>query len=377
MIKAPHPDISGNIKTFLTRRAEAGQKVLNVLSNVGFAQDLYAVIGNVGEEQTEIQLVDTITNKDTITFVGNLNFAHEKNCKVTLIDYNQVKFHKCSTIDGVYTPVSTKDIAIGEPFTSYVDNTAIKTDYFKVTYYNSYADVESGYSDPMPAFGFPNYALAMIVDAFLEEAQDKAEKFYKRSEIIRWVSDCKNDCFNKLADNNENFGIGYHELNLVAGENEVDLPADFKKLKLVQISYDGSTYKNGHHEDLANTTPDRRYEENDPRYYLKGTTKIGIRPTPTVNVTAGIKLWSEDHPADLKDDADELPSPLNRYLDMVMNYLWYRALRKDKKFTESRIYKSEYEGRRAEFIEETNNLVLNENRSITDPEDGEYYDELA
>lgn len=377
MIQAPHPDVSGNIKTFLTERAASGQAVIKVLSNVGFAQNLWAVIGNVGEEQTEIKKVTSITNKDTITMTANLDFAHEKNCKVTLIDYDQVKFHKATSIDGTYTNVSTKDIAIGEPFTSYLDNTAVSTDYFKVTYYNSQTTTESGYSDPMPAFGFPQYALAMIVEAFLEEAQDKNEKFYKRSDIIRWTNDCKNDCFNKLAENNENFYSGYHEQAFAEGVNELTLHAEFKKLKMLQLSYDGVNYKMAHFEDLSNTTPDRSYSEQDPRYYLKGTSKLGVRPTPTSAVTVGAKIWSEDHPADLADDADELPSPLNRYIDMVMNYLWYRALRKDKKFSESRIYKSEYEGRRFEFVDENNNLVLNENRQITDPEDGEYYDELA
>lgn len=377
MIKAIHPDITGNLKTFASSKAAAGQAVLTVLDNVGFAANQFVVIGNLGEEQCEIKKITSITNKDTITLTTNLSFAHEKNCKITVIDYDQVKFYKSTSETGSYTCVSTKDIAANEPYTSYIDNTAIATDYFKVTYYNTNGSTESGFSDPMPAFGFPQYSLAMIIDAFLSEAQDPDEKFYKRSEIMLWTNDCKNDCFNKLAENNENFYSGYHELAFVAGVNEIDLPADFKKLKMLQLSYDGNNYNLAHHEDLANTTPNKSYESTDPKYYLKGTSKLGVRPTPTNAVTIGAKLWSEDHPADLKDDADELPSPLNRYLDMVMNYLWYRALRKDKKFTESRIYKSEYEGRRDEFIEESNNLVLNENRGVTDPDEGEYYDELA
>jgi len=372
MIKGLHPDISGNIKTFLGARALGGQTVLTVLSNIGFAENLWAVIGNPTEEQAEIKKVSSVTNKDTIILASNLDFTHEKNCKVTLIDFDQIRFYKSSTIDGSYSLATTKNIAIDEPYTSYIDATALSTDYFKVSFYNSQTSNESSLSDPMPAFGFPAYALAMLVEAFLEEVQDKLEKFYKRVEIIRWINDCKNDCFNKLAENNENYYSGYHEIALVAGQNEYDLHSTFKKAKMIQVCYDGVNSRLAHHEDLANTHPDREYSESDPKYYLKGQNEIGVRPTPVTAATAKIiKIWSEDHPADLVDDADELPTPLNRYLDMVTNYLWYRALRKDKKFTESRIYKSEYESRRDEFIDESNNLVLNENRMITEDESGE------
>jgi len=372
MIRANHPDISGNIKTFLTSKANSGQAVLSVLDNSGFVQNDFIIIGDIGSEQTEIKKILSTTNKDTITVSSNLDFSHEKNCKIYFIKYDQVKFYKASTIDGTYDVVSTKDLAIAEPYTLYDESGSLTSDFFKIKYYNSFNSELSVFSDAISSSGFPSYSLAMLVDAFLEEAQDKTEKFYKRSEISRWINDCKNDCFNKLADNNENFYSGYHEFQFINGVNEITLNTDFKKLKMLQVSFDGVNYHYAHHEDLANTSPERIYSTNEPKYYLKGTTKLGIRPTPTADVAVGAKLWSEDNPADLEHDSDELPSPMNRYVDMVMNYMWYRALRKDKKFTESRIYKSEYEGRRYEFIEETNNLVLNENRSITEDEFDEY-----
>ena len=376
MIRALHPDVTENPQTFITRKAPANQQHMDVLDTSDFVVGDLIIIGDIGAEQTEIRRISEILSKEAINITQPLGFTHEKNCRITATKYDSVAFYKAETIDGTYTQVALKPIAINEPHTLYDDTGSFSSDFFKIRYVNSYTTTYSVYSDAISQGGFPKYSLASITDAFLSEIQDKSQKFYTRDDIKTWVNDCKDDCFNKLSENNENYSIGVHEFPLIAGQNEIPLHKTFARMKYAEITYDGVNKTTLHFQDLADTSPSRSYDKSYPFYYLKGLTTIGIRPTPDVDVPHGLRITSEDMPADLRTDADELPSPLHRYGDMVMNYLWYRALRKDKKFQESRIYKAEYEQRRAEFIDETNNLVLNENRHITETEPDDMYDEL-
>lgn len=374
MIKALHPDISGNPSTYITAKALSAQAVLLVQNASEFSVNDFVVVGNSTEELSEIRKISIISGK-TITLSANLNNTHSENTKITIIKYDQVKFYKADSFDGTYNLVSTKDISIDERWTLYDESGALSTDYFKIRYYNSQTTDLSVFSDAITSGGFPDYALISIQDAFLEEAQDTKQKKYSRAAISRWVNDCKNDAFNKLAETNEKYNQGYQEISLVDGTAEYPLEEDFKKEQMVQVSYDGTQYERARKQELENTDPNREYLEKEPRWYFRNY-KIGIRPTPTTS-NGKIKLWYEAHPVDLKNDSDELPRPLNRYMDMVFNYLWYRALRQDKKFSEARIYLSEYESRREEFIEESNNLVLDENRHITEDGIEDEYDELA
>ena len=369
IVKALHPNIEGNPQSYLTEKANSGQSDIVVQNASEFSANDHIVIGNPGEEQTEIKKIDSISGK-TITLSANLTHNHSQNTKIQYIKYDQVKFYKASSKTGSYTLQTTKDIAIDEPHTLYDDTSALATDYYKIKYYNSASSDLSTYSDAIGSGGFPRYALMSIVDRILTWFNDMDEKFLSRDEIKDWVNDVKDDMANEIAESNEKHFAGYELIPMVADQGNYDLNADFKKFQKVKASYNGTNYHRARRIDLEQIDDDNvTYSQNYPRYAFNKY-QIEIRPK---GVEGGyIKVWSEDHPADLDSDDDELPKPIRFYVNVLIDGVKEKALEKDRKFDDAAVYGRKYQNGKETMIEHINNLVLDENRGVRDDND-EFY----
>jgi hypothetical protein len=361
-IKAIHPSIDGNPKSYLTAKANSGQADLVVQNVAEFNANDYVVIGEPTQEQTEIKKISSISG-NTITLSANLGFTHPENTKITYTKYNQVKFYRASTEGGSYSLISTKDLAIDEPHTLYDDTAGVSTDYYKIKYYNSYTTDLSPYSSAMPYSGFARYALVSLQDALYKKFGDKKKTFLDRNEITDWVNEGKDDLINRLAENNEKQFITSTTLSGDA-TGEVDLPNDFKKFQKVEMSYTGvSTIRvrarRMEVEDVDDTNV--TYSESDPRYYFNNFV-IGHRPIGTSSLRIYLQYVFQS--PDLSNDSDTLPKPVRFYTHVLMDYLMYRAFQKDGKTAEADAYLQKYELGCERMIEHENNIVLDENREI-------------
>lgn len=365
IVKALHPSIEGNIRSNLTVKALSGQTAASLQNVVDFAANDYVVIGNPAEELTEIKKIASIAAK-VLTLSANLTNTHPQNAKVQLIKYNQVKFYKASSIDGSYSLVATKDIAIDEPHTLYDDPTALSTDYFKIKYYNAQTDTLSVYSDPIGATGFPRYSLIRLQDALFIRAGDKNKQYLDRGEITDWVNEIKDDIVNQIVDSFEKYFNTSDDLE-TDDNGEVDLGARFRKINQVVVYFDGVT---GYPATMIDRTKvfeiDQSYSQLQPRYYFDAYT-LGIRPKGTEGTTFA-RVMFEEQPVDLENDSDELPKPIRFYLGVVMDGLMAKAAEKAGKTSQADRYNKKYEIGVQKILEEINNLVLNENREVDDQE---------
>ncbi len=365
IIKALHPSIEGNPKSNLTAKAVSGQAVIVVQNASGFSVNDHIVIGNTGEELTEIRKIASISGKN-LTLSANLSNTHPENTKITFIKYDQVKFYKATSISGAYNLVSTKNIAIDEPFTLYDDSTALSTDYFKIRYYNSDSADISTFSDPISSAGFPRYSLIRLQDQLFEKFGDKKEQYLNREEITDWVNELKDRMSNRVIDTNEKYYITSEDL-VVDSNGEAELPANFRKFQKVFVKYNGVNGKRARKIELEEINDfNQTFSEQSPVYYFKAY-KIGIRPKGTVGTTV-IQVYFENQPADLKNDMDELPRPIRFYTHVMMDGLLAMALKKAGKIAESKAQWAEFERGLEEMMEEINNLVLDENRGVRDEE---------
>jgi len=368
--KALHPDISGNPKSNLTAKAVAGQADLVVQNAVDFSANDHVVVGNPTEELTEIGRISSISGK-TITLVANLVNTHPENTRITFIKYDQIKFYKATSINGSYSAVSTKDIAIDEPHTLYDDATALSTDYFKIKYFNSYTNDLSVYSDPISASGFPRYSLKRIQDAVYTKTGDKKEQYYDRDEITDWTNELKDDLVNRIIDSNEKYFNTYEDLD-VDSNGEADLNANFRKFQKVFVLYDGINGKRARRfevEELNDWT--QTFSQEYPGYYFKQYA-VGCRPKGTAGTTK-IQVHFEDQPTDLANDMDEMPKPLRFYMHVIMDGLMAKAMEKAGKDNRAKLFWNKYESGAQNMLEEINNLVLDENRGVRDDEEDSEY----
>ncbi|MCB0362667.1 MAG: hypothetical protein KDD35_08090 [Bdellovibrionales bacterium] len=366
IVKAIHPSIEGNIRSFLTVKAASGQADLTVKNVTGFSANDFVVIGKQKEDLTEIRRISSISGK-VITLSSNLSNTHASNSTVTIIKYDQVKFYKASSIDGTYTAQSTKDLAIDEEHTLYDDTSALSTDYYKIKYYNSYLDELSVFSDPIGTSGFKRYSLIRIQDQLYRKMGDKKEQYFERDEITDWANEVKDDMVNQIIDSNEKYFNNYENLS-VDSEGEASLNADFRKFQKVFVLYDGTNGKRGKKfelEDINDWT--QVFNQTFPGYYFRAY-KIGVRPKGTVGTTL-IQVHFEDQPDDLENDSDELSKPLRFYMHVFMDGLMAKASEKSGKTNQAAYYWKRYEKGVQSMLEEINNIVLDENRGIRDDEE--------
>lgn len=367
IVKAIHPEVEGNVKTSLTQKAAAAQAVLVVQNPVGLAVDNYVVIGNPGQELTEIRKIASISGKN-VTLSAVLSNTHESNAPVQFIKYNQIRFYKASSIAGVYSVVSTKDIAIDEPWTLYEDVTAVSSDYFKIKYYNSTIPEESVFSDPISAAGFTKYSLAQIIEDLYRRSGDTKKQFLIREEIIEWVNEIKDDMVNQIIDSVESYFNKDEDIQ-VDSTGKGTLPDNFRKFNKVSVFYDGVNEKPATKMRYDQLEMNQTYNQEYPKYAFDSYS-IHIRPTGTPGTTI-IRVKNESQPVDLENDSDELPKPLRFYMKTFKDGLMARAAEKAGKDTRSDRYWKKYTAGVEQMLEEINNLVLNENGGVEDNEDDE------
>lgn len=85
--------------------------------------------------------------------------------------------------------------------------------------------------------------------------------------------------------------------NLVSGQDYYTFPTDIFKIQRVEVTFDGTTWKKANYFDQANfdkaldaTTIASNFSTSEP-YYDTSYDSFRLLPTPTANVTAGLKIY--------------------------------------------------------------------------------------
>jgi hypothetical protein len=358
-----HPQVEDNYRSFLTARAVSGQAVIALQSVSELAVNDLLCIGIQEQELTEIKKILSISGKN-VTLSANLDNTHAENTKVFVIKYDKIKFMKASSINGTYSVVATKDIAISEKHTIYEDSAAISTEYFKVFHYNSITGDSSPVSDPIGQAGYDRTTLASMVDSTYKKFGDKDRTFLERDEIIAWCNDAKDILVNAIAETNEKYFNTRTTIAMEADGEQV-LPDDFKKEQKVQFSFSGSESGavRASKIEIEDIDDSQTYSQGNPVWYFNNFS-IGARPKGTSSGV--IYLDYEAHPIDLLDDADTLPKPIDKYRSLVLDYMLAMAFEKAKKFNISAVILKRFTDGKEEMIEHINNLSLDQNRTVKD-----------
>ena len=142
--------VLGEITSFDAEEA-VSQLELTVKNSQGFSTNDYIILGIVGSETTEIRQVSS-TTAISITISVATSFLHEKNEPIQLLRFDQRKFYRSTSEDGLYTHLSDEgspvNIEVDKPEgTEFEDSTGTSSSWYKVTYYNSTSGLESAIVD--------------------------------------------------------------------------------------------------------------------------------------------------------------------------------------------------------------------------------------
>ena len=164
-------------ETFLTAQASSGNGTITAQSIIGFAINQILLIGELGDENTEIikTHASTAPSGTTITLASNLTKTHDVYTKVRIIGYDQVEIHHADTATGEKTLLDTIAIQCDSLETRY-DDTTESAGYYFTRFKNTIAPATySDYSDPIPYAGYGENTVGFAVNYALK--RNKMESF--------------------------------------------------------------------------------------------------------------------------------------------------------------------------------------------------------
>jgi len=142
---------------------------------------------------------------------------------------------------------------------------------------------------------------------------------------------------NKVCALNQDYYMRLAKADLVSSQSTYALPTDFKSLRRLDITYDGSTRVRGQRIDRQTINdPMLTVSTANPLYSLISN-GIELYPTPTAAVTDGLWLYYIEDVADMSDDSDTANLPMS-YDDLCIDYAVGMAKSTQGRNDESQLY---------------------------------------
>jgi len=229
------PEIQDNERTFLDADSAIGASSVSAAA-VNFSANDYVVIGQPGNERTEIAQVSTAT-ATTITFNGTLVFAHNRGDVVRFIPYNQIAA-EYSTDSGVnFNTITAVGIRADSTETYMQRASDLSTYVYRFHFKNATTGLFSAYSGNAVASGYADNTLWSVKDRALNQLGEQRgslidDQFLNDSVIEARRQADKNPAIFRWSFR-EKFGV--NAATLLAGQWKMTAPTDLR---------DPNTYKN-------------------------------------------------------------------------------------------------------------------------------------
>jgi hypothetical protein len=267
----------------LSASATAASSTITVYSISDFAVDQILLIGEFGQEGSEIIKTHATTSPSgsTITLASNLVKSHPKDTRVYIIPYDQAQFYHSVTIAGDKTLISTSDINEEGVETVYNDTTYTSGYYF-TRFYNSISTNYSDYSDAISYGGFDSNTVGYIINMAMSELKKDFTDILTYDMLINEVNSCLRYVRGKLKrwSNVQTFNYEL-DATLVEDDYTWTLPTDYydknsnrSMLNIWLEEQDHLTYLDKQEFDDA----DREADSGTPKYYTIYDGSIYITP---------------------------------------------------------------------------------------------------
>jgi len=215
-------------ETYLTAEAAAAGTTLTVKSISNFTVDLILLIGELGDENSEIIKTHGSTDPTgtTITLLSGLVKTHTPYTKVRVMLYDQVEISHADTATGDKTTLDTIDIQPESPETRY-DDSAKSAGYFFTRFKNTIGTTYSDHSDPIPYDGFTADTVAFAISYALKRNKlDAFTKYIDYEFCINEVNSCLQFITGKLKGWSKLLTLNAIIGQTTRGINIISLPSD-------------------------------------------------------------------------------------------------------------------------------------------------------
>lgn len=238
IITAFNPSTDNLEKSYLTRNYAAGVTSIVVRNSNSFAVNSRIMIGEMGNENTEVVTVSVVNaDKKTLT-VGATSFPHTSSDPVYVLRYDQVKFYRSTTtIDGSYSSLATVSLDVDNANlkTPYDDLTGLSSYYYKISYYGSISGIESEMSDPIPGEGYGKKQVGTLINEFFNEIGDFQQEYITIPQVLSILNECNEDIIGQSR-KPYRFLRKKYLLDITADNDRIDLPEELIKFDRVKYN---------------------------------------------------------------------------------------------------------------------------------------------
>lgn len=323
VIQIKTPEISSNIKTFLSQDYTSGT-TLYVDDGSGFTNGNYVVVGEPGLEKTEITSLTAAPGSSSMT-IGALNFPHSKGTPVYFTRWDKYSLQYQTSSTGAWTTYASMPASLrwDAQNTEYRDASATTTYQWRYRYYSTEETAYSDYSDTISASGWSEATVGYMVRNIRKIINDPEAKTISDAEVIRFINAAQDKIYTLY----KHWWFLFKEgtvIDTVASTDKYSLPTDFGRMHTLLFNYvsgaTNTTYPLKYisitemdyltRDNTANDDDNVKYFTILPGDSTNPTGYIRLEPTPA---TAGLDMTPRYYKTftklDSYADATECPLP--------------------------------------------------------------------
>lgn len=238
LITLYNPETDNLERSYLTTQHNAGLTLLTVKNNDRFAASQRILVGEMGQERTEVVTTSGITGTTQVNLSTATAFAHDTDDPVQVLVYDQIELWRSTSETGTYTLLTTLNIDVdnAEGVTRYDDTTGTTTSWYKIKYAHSLTTAETDFSDPMQATGYSTKTIGKVIDEVIRRTRDQSYSVFGIDEYIDIANEVNRDLITQTH-RPYRFLKAVTTLNTVAGQNYVVLPTNLWKFDRVEFTH--------------------------------------------------------------------------------------------------------------------------------------------
>lgn len=229
-----------NEMTRLTSSVSAAGTTLSVRNTEGFSANDYIVIGDAGNEQSEIVKITTVDSNTQLT-VGAVNFSHDKDDSISFIPYNQIAFYSATTETGAKTKQGANVTISPDDLVIEVNLASVTSGFVFSRFYNSTTGGWSGYSSAVPVAGFAENSLRYIIDMARLRTQELTEDLVTDDDLLKVAQEATDEI--ETVRKNWSFAQKSTGFDLTAAVQTYAQPTDlagYESIASLYLGYDGT-----------------------------------------------------------------------------------------------------------------------------------------
>ena len=216
-------------------------------------------------------------------------------------------------------------------YTVFDDATGSVSYAYRTYFRNSVLAVTSLESDWITPAGFDFYSLGAIRQRGKDRLWDAS--YVKDDSVFDgWINEYQERLNNAAISVNQDYRLGTVDVGFDGTDGfGTIISADFKDIRRMWITYNGSDYFQATKMNINDFLPDQQFSSVHPYFAMRGDTIFQVRPDESGG-TARITYYAL--PSVLDDDTDLLPVSMRGYTKGFVDYIEGRALLKDGKIVE-------------------------------------------